>query len=78
MLSNLAWLKNHIIVRGEELPFSYYSRLIANGGGRSVLTRYQVGLEPSTKVSINYSGTVKGALGFISSEIGLCLQREWQ
>src|SRR5437588_7912371 len=32
-----AWLKSHIVIRGDELPFSYYSRTIVNGGGRFVL-----------------------------------------
>ena len=26
------WLSNHIVIRGEQLPFSYYSRTIATGG----------------------------------------------
>lgn len=64
------WLRNHIILRGEDLPFSYYSRTIVNGGGRLILTRYQVGLDQTTKVSINYSGTVKGALDLLASKAG--------
>lgn len=65
-----AWLRNHIILRGEDLPFSYYSRTIVNGGGNYVLTRYQVGLDPSTKISMNYSGTVRGALDLLASKAG--------
>lgn len=64
------WLKNHIIIRGEELPFSFYARTIVNGGGNFVLTRYQVGLDPSTKISMNYSGTVRGALDLLASKAG--------
>lgn len=65
-----AWLKNHIILRGEDLPFSYYSRTIVNGGGNYILTRYQVGLDPSTKISMNYSGSVRGALDLLASKTG--------
>ncbi|MHB1948371.1 MAG: hypothetical protein ACYCQI_09685 [Gammaproteobacteria bacterium] len=64
------WLHNHIVMRGDELPFSYYSRTVANGGGSHILTRYQVGLDPTIKVSVNYSGTVKGALDLISAKTG--------
>lgn len=64
-----AWLKNHIVMRGEELPFSYYARTIANGGG-SVLTRFQTGFDGAAKVSINYSGTVEGALDLLASKSG--------
>ena len=64
------WLKNKIILRGDQLPFSYYSRTVAGGGGHRILTRYQVGLDPSTKISINYSGSVKGALDLIAAKTG--------
>ncbi len=65
------WLRNRIVVRGDELPFSYYSRLIAGGGGRNILTRYQVGMDPSaTKVSFNYTGTVRGALDLLAAKTG--------
>lgn len=65
-----AWLKNNMVIRGEELPFSYYSRTIVGGGGKNVLTHYQVGLDESLKVSINYSGTVKGALDLLAAKSG--------
>src|SRR5438046_1396937 len=29
-----SWLKNHIVLRGEQLPFSYYNRVIAEGSGK--------------------------------------------
>jgi len=64
------WLKNHIIIRGDELPFAYYTRQIVNGGGRYVLTQYQVGLDPTIRISMNYSGTVKGALDLLASKAG--------
>src|SRR5580698_6118435 len=36
-----SWLNKHVIIRGDQLPFSYYSRTILQGAGGSVLTRYQ-------------------------------------
>lgn len=65
-----AWLKNRIVLRGDDLPFSYYSRTIAGGGGSYILTRYQVGLDPAVKVSLNYAGSVKGALDLLAAKSG--------
>ena len=65
-----AWLKNHIILRGDQLPFSYYSRTVVGGAGRNILTRYQVGLDDGSKLSIDYSGTVKGALDLLAAKSG--------
>lgn len=64
------WLKNHIVVRGDQLPFSFYSRTIVGGAGRNVLTHYQIGLDDAEKVSLNYSGTVKGALDLLAAKAG--------
>ncbi len=64
-----AWLKNHIIIRGDQLPFSYYSRTIASGAGK-VLTKYQVGLDPAVAITVNYSGSIKGALDLIATKTG--------
>jgi type IVB pilus formation R64 PilN family outer membrane protein len=62
------WLKNRILLRGDQLPFNYFSRTLASGGGQSVLTRNQVGLDEKAKVSMNYSGTVKAAkTGYVYS-----------
>lgn len=63
------WLKNHIVIRGDQLPFSYYSRTIA-GGGSHVLTKFQVGLDPATAMTMSYSGTVKGALDMLAAKSG--------
>lgn len=68
--SEPSWLKNHIVIRGDQLPFSYYSRTIANGAGGNILTKYQVGLDPSTNVTLNYSGSVKGALDLLAAKSG--------
>lgn len=64
------WLKNRIILRGDQLPFSYYSRTIAGGGGKDVLTHYQVGLDQGSQVSLNYTGDVKGALNLLAAKTG--------
>lgn len=68
--SQPAWLQNHIVIRGDQLPFSYYSRTIASGAGSSILTKYQVGLDPAIPVSVNYTGSVKGALDLIAAKTG--------
>lgn len=65
-----SWLRNHIVIRGDQLPFSYYSRTVASGAGSSILTKYQVGLDQSQAMSLNYSGSVKGALELIASKTG--------
>ncbi|OGT63795.1 MAG: hypothetical protein A3E85_00465 [Gammaproteobacteria bacterium RIFCSPHIGHO2_12_FULL_45_12] len=65
-----SWLQNHIVIRGDQLPFSYYSRTIASGAGSDVLTKYQPGLDSAERVSMSYSGTVKGALNLLASKSG--------
>lgn len=65
-----AWLRNRIVIRGDQLPFSYYSRTIANGATETILTKYQVDLDPSLRTSLNYTGTVKGALDLLASKTG--------
>ncbi|MBA3661303.1 MAG: hypothetical protein H0W64_06225 [Gammaproteobacteria bacterium] len=65
-----AWMKAPIIIRGDQLPFSYYSRTIALGAGTSILTKYQNGLDPALGVTMNYSGTVKGALDLLAVKTG--------
>jgi type IVB pilus formation R64 PilN family outer membrane protein len=64
------WLQNHIVIAGDQLPFSYYTRVIAAGANTHVLTKYQVGLDQSAKVSLSYSGTIKGAMDLIASKTG--------
>ncbi|OGT41799.1 MAG: hypothetical protein A3F42_02210 [Gammaproteobacteria bacterium RIFCSPHIGHO2_12_FULL_37_34] len=65
-----AWLKAHVLIRGDQLPFSYYSRTIASGANNNILTKYQTGLNQTANVSINYSGTIKGALDLLASKTG--------
>lgn len=65
-----SWLQNNIVIRGDQLPFSYYSRTIGSGAGKNILTKYQVGLDPAVNVSLNYSGSVKGALDLLASKSG--------
>lgn len=70
LYKNPSWLKNHIVINGDQLPFSYYSRTISSGAGANVLTKYQAGLDQSARVSLNYSGTVRGALDLLASKTG--------
>lgn len=65
-----SWLKMPIVIRGDRLPFSYYSRLIANGAGTKILTRYQNELNQSLPISMNYSGNIQGALDLLASRAG--------
>lgn len=65
-----SWLHNHLVIRGDQLPFSYYSRTVANGSASLVLTKYQTGLDQSIPVSMSYSGSIKGALDMLASKTG--------
>jgi type IVB pilus formation R64 PilN family outer membrane protein len=65
-----SWLKNRVVIRGDQLPFSYYSRTVTNGSAAMVLTKYQTGLDQSASVSMNYSGSIKGALDLLASKTG--------
>ncbi len=64
------WLKNPIVIKGDQLPFSYYTRVIASAADNTVLNKYQSGLDASGLVSINYTGTVKGALDILAARTG--------
>lgn len=64
------WLRNHVVIRGDQLPFSYYSRTVASGASGSVLTKYQTGLDPAMNVTLNYSGTIAGALDLLAAKTG--------
>ncbi len=64
------WLQNRVVLRGEQLPFSYYNRTILEGGSRNILTHYQSGLNDKAMVSIDYSGSVKGALDLLAAKTG--------
>jgi type IVB pilus formation R64 PilN family outer membrane protein len=66
-----SWMKTPIIIRGDQLPFAYYSRtILSNGMQKPVLTHYQVGLDQGIKLSLNYKGTVKGALELLAAKSG--------
>lgn len=65
-----SWLQNRVVIRGDQLPFSYYSRTIASGASNDILTKYQVGLDPAINISLSYSGTVKGALDVLAAKTG--------
>lgn len=64
------WLRNQVVLRGDQLPFSYYSRIVVTGGGRNILTHYQTGLDEKVMVAVNYTGTVKGALDLLAAKTG--------
>ena len=70
LVRNPSWLKNHIVIKGDQLPFSYFSRTVSKGAGYVILTKYQVGLDDSSKISLNYAGTVRGALDLLASKTG--------
>ena len=70
LYKNPSWLNEHIVIKGDQLPFSYFSRVVSNGAGTKILTKYQPGMEQSAKLSINYSGTVRGALDLLASKAG--------
>lgn len=63
-----AWLKKRITIHGASLPFSFYSSHIVRGSG--ILTTYQTNLEQSKAVTLNYSGTIEGALKALSAKTG--------
>jgi type IVB pilus formation R64 PilN family outer membrane protein len=64
------WLKRPIILHGEKLPFSYFARTTVGNTGRTVLIHYQSGLDATENTSINYAGTVKGALDVLAAKTG--------
>jgi type IVB pilus formation R64 PilN family outer membrane protein len=64
------WLKKTIILRGEQLPFSYFSRTVVGNTGKSVLIHYQDGLDAAALTSMNYTGSVKGALDVLAAKGG--------
>lgn len=65
------WLKNPIVIKGDQLPFSYFTRVITSAADKNVLTKYQSGMDPSILVSLSYTGTVKGALDLLAAKTGL-------
>lgn len=65
-----SWLQNRVVIRGDQLPFSYYSRTISSGAGSSILTKYQTGLDQAANVSLSFTGTVKGALDLLVAKTG--------
>jgi MSHA biogenesis protein MshL len=64
-----AWLRNRVILRGGELPFTYYSHTIIGGNGH-LLIQYQTGIDLTLKTALTYNGTVKGALDLLASKTG--------
>src|SRR6188474_1550307 len=48
-----SWLNNHIVIRGDQLPFSYYSRTIAGGAGQHIFTKYQSDMKIAENITVN-------------------------
>lgn len=65
-----SWLRNRVILRGDQLPFSFFARTVVNDGSRNVLIHYQNGLDDKALISMNYSGTIKGALDMLAAKTG--------
>lgn len=60
------WLRNSISISGKKLPFSFVMQRILRN--TSVLAKYQTGVRKEKLVSIDYSGTVKGALDLLATQ----------
>src|SRR3990167_4400615 len=67
-----SWLETHIVIRGDQLPFSYYSHVITGNSASltTVLTKYQAGLDDTVLLGMNYTGSVKGALDLLAARTG--------
>jgi len=65
------WLKNHVTIHGESLPFSFFSKAIVKDNKNSIVTRYQTSLYPALAIpSLDYSGDIKGALDLLAAKSG--------
>jgi len=64
------WLRRPIIIHGDKLPFSYFSRTVVGNTGRTILIHYQTGLDATENTSLNYAGTIKGALDILAAKTG--------
>lgn len=62
------WLNNKITVHGSSLPFSFYSRQVITDP--NVITTYQTDLEQNKPITLNYTGSVEGALQVLSAKTG--------
>lgn len=55
-----SWLKKRVIIHGNNLPFSFYISQILSGS--HVVNNYDNTVQPGKLVSVDYEGTVQGAL----------------
>lgn len=68
MESQPAWLKNKVSITGQQLPFSFLvSHVLRN---TNIILKYSPEVQKSRPVSINYNGTIKGALETLASKTG--------
>lgn len=62
------WLNRHITLRGYKLPFEMFvNKVLANTSG---VTVYENAVNRSQPVSLNYSGTIRGALDALAAKAG--------
>lgn len=60
-----SWLKQHVTLHGSNLPLSFYTNQLLEQTGAMV--RYDSSVDQKRLLSVDYSGTIKGALDDISS-----------
>ena len=70
------WLKNKVVIHGNNMPFAYYSRVVNSAAARDVLTKCQTGLDSSIKINVDYSGSIKGALDLLATKTGYSYEIE--
>lgn len=60
IVNNPGWLNNKISFRGENMPFSFMlNRILRN---TDAIITYRPGIERDKSISMDYTGTIKGAL----------------
>ena len=62
------WLNNPISLHGDKLPFSFYANNIVRSA--NVITTYQQRLDPTGLISMDYTGTMQGALDMLAAKTG--------
>lgn len=66
------WLKDPITLQGQDLPLQFYvSRLLSKTNASA---NYQPDMHQNKMLSINYTGTIKGALDKLAEESGYAYQ----
>ena len=68
------WLNNRITIRGDNLPFQFYASKILKGTPEFV--HYDHSVNKNENVSMNYSGSVKGAMNSLAAKSGYAYEVE--